>query len=343
VALGAERVLTRRELNRALLARQLLLERARLPLPAALERVAGIQAQYAPSMYVGLWTRVAGFEREALTRALERRTVVQGTLMRATIHLVSARDWWPFALAIRDGRRAWWLRAAKADAAGAAAAADRLRRELAAGPAWRNDLAARPNLEWTGASIWLDLVRTPPSGTWARRRADRYALAEDWLGAPPSGGDPLAHAVARYLRAFGPAGVADVASFLGLPITAVREPAERVAPRRFRDERGGELLDVARAPVPDADTPAPVRFLPTWDATLLVHARRSQLLPEALRPRVFSTKTPHSVGTFLVDGAVAGAWRPGKAGVELEPFVRLPRDVRAAVDDEARRLGAFHA
>jgi Winged helix DNA-binding domain len=109
-----ERILTQRELNRALLARQLLLERARTPLPRALERIGGIQAQYAPAMYIGLWSRLDGFERDALTRALQRRSVVQGTLLRATIHLVSARDYWPFAVAVRRARRESWAESSAA-------------------------------------------------------------------------------------------------------------------------------------------------------------------------------------------------------------------------------------
>src|ERR671914_734857 len=104
------RTLSRRELNRALLARQLLLERTRPGIPRALERMGGLQAQYAPSMYIGLWSRVADFERDDLTHALERKSVVQGTLMRATIHLVSRRDYWPFAVGVREARRRWWLR-----------------------------------------------------------------------------------------------------------------------------------------------------------------------------------------------------------------------------------------
>ena len=109
--IGAERVLSQRELNRAVLARQLLLERRRDALPRALERVGGLQAQYAPSMYIGLWSRLAGFERDQLTRALERRSVVQATLMRVTIHLVSAADYWPFTIAVRAARRERWMRA----------------------------------------------------------------------------------------------------------------------------------------------------------------------------------------------------------------------------------------
>jgi hypothetical protein len=340
---GADRVLSERELNRALLARQLLLDRSKLPLPRALDRLAGIQAQYAPSMYVGLWTRLAGFRREALTRALERRTVVQGTLMRATIHLVSAQDYWPLALATRDERRAWWTRAARADADALAASAERLREELAKGPRWRSELATRTSPEWNGVQHFVDLVRAPPSGTWERRRADRYALAEEWLGKPQRHDDPVGHLVRRYLGGFGPASAADAASFAMLPVTTIREALDRLAPRRFRDERGTDLFDLPRAPLPASDTDAPVRFLPTWDATLLVHARRTQLLPERHRARVFNTKTPNSVGTFLVDGQVAGAWRSVDGRIELEPYERLSRATRAEVEDEAARLASFQA
>jgi hypothetical protein len=111
--------------------------------------------------------------------------------------------------------------------------------------------------------------------------------------------------------------------------------------RRFRDEDGRELVDLPRAPLPEPETPAPVRFLPTWDATLLVHARRTGILPEHYRARVFSTKTPHSVGTFLVDGAVAGTWRPERGRIVTKPFARLTRETKRELDDEADRLAAF--
>jgi Winged helix DNA-binding domain len=330
-----------------LLARQLLLERARLPLPRALERMGGLQAQYAPSMYVGLSSRLADFERDALTRALERRSVVQGTLLRSTIHLVSAADYWPFAIAIRHGRRAWWLRARpeKLTAREMSAAARKVRAALDAGTLRRNaieELVGKPQAQ--GVGLWLDLVRVPPSGTWERRRADLYAAAEDWLGPPvASPEDALDHLVRRYLAAFGPASRGDVASFAGLRLGDVAPALERLALRRFHAENGDELLDLPRAPRPDGDTPAPVRLLPTWDATLLVHARRTGILPEAYRPRIFSTRTPQSFPTFLVDGAVAGTWRHKDGRVTFDAFAPLDASTRRALHEEGERMAALHA
>jgi hypothetical protein len=342
------RTLTRRELNRALLARQLLLERGELPLPAALERVAGIQAQYAPSMYVGLWSRLAGFERGALTAALERREVVQGTLMRVTIHLVSRADYWPFALATRTARRERWLRSVRdaPSAAAMAGAARTLRRRLAEdGQLRRADVEQLlGKTRAHGIGLWLDLVRVPPSGTWERRRADVDGAAEDWIGPPEITARAAAeHLVQRYLEGFGPATAKDVASFTGLTVTALKPALSALELCRFRSEDGEELLDVADGPLPDPETPAPPRFLPTWDATLLVHARRTGLLPEEHRSKLFGIKTPHSFPTFLVDGAVAGKWRHERGRIELEPFGRLDGATRRALGAEAERLAAFHA
>jgi len=128
-----------------------------------------------------------------------------------------------------------------------------------------------------------------------------------------------------------------------LPVAAIAPALERLTLRRFRTEDGADLVDLPTAPLPEPDAPAPVRFLPTWDATLLVHCRRAGILPELHRPKVFSTKTPHSIGTFLVDGAVTGTWRYVKGRIEIEEFSRLPKSVRREVDQEADRLAAFHA
>jgi hypothetical protein len=345
----AERVLAQRELNRALLARQLLLERARTPLPRALERVGGIQAQYAPSTYIGLWSRLAGFERDTLTRALERRSVVQGTIMRTTIHLVSAGDYWPLTLAVRETRNEHWLKAhrGRIDPRKLSAAAKRLRPQLAKGPmrqAEIDDFLGGDPASRNGVGVLLDLVRVPPSGTWERRRADIYALAENWVGpANVDRDEALDLLVRRYLSGFGPATKNEIASWAGLPPKEIAPALERLELRTFRAEDGKALLDLRRAPMPDPETPAPARLLPTWDATLLAHARRTQILPEKYRARVFHVKVPQSVSTFLVDGQVAGTWRYEKGRISVSPFHRLDKATRRELDEEAEGLAAFHA
>jgi hypothetical protein len=333
----AERVLTERALNRALLARQLLLERVRLPIPRALERMGGLQNQYAPSGYVGLWTRLENFQRDSLTRALERRSVVQGTLMRETIHLVSRADYWPLAMAIRAARRAWALRVDRtATERGQRRRAAELRAALADGPRGRE---IGP-LVRGHVMLWLDVVRVPPAGTWERRRADVYALAEDWVGpCTVTEEEGLARLIRRYLGAFGPAAMSDMARWAGVHTHILTPAAEALELRRFRDEAGKELLDLPRAPLPDPDTPAPVRFLPHYDACLLVHVRRTGVVPEAYRARMFHTKNPFSVGAVLVDGRVAGAWSHRDGRIIVEPYEPLPRDV----EEERQRLEAFHA
>jgi DNA glycosylase AlkZ-like len=346
-----ERVLSTRELNRALLARQLLLERSSLPLPEALEQVAGLQAQYAPSPYVGLWSRLRDFRREDLTRALEDRRAVQATLLRGTIHVVSAADYPPFAEAVRGARREWWARVTRRELEGVdmEAAAALVRERLRTGPARQAELAGLlaergfPKAVWIGVGLWVDMVRVPPSGTWERRRADLYGLAEDWLGPWRVGeAGALEHLVRRYLAGFGPASPADLGSWAGLPLIPLRPVLERVGTCRFRDEQGTELFDLPGAPLPEESTPAPPRFLATWDANLLVHARRTQVLPERHRPRIFHVRAPHSFPTFLVDGAVAGTWRHEDGRVRLEPFEPLDPATRRELEDEADRLAAFH-
>ena len=342
----AERTLTKRELNRALLARQLLLERVRLPLPRAVERMGGIQNQYAPNGYIRLHACVEGFRRDDLTRALERKSLVNATLMRSTIHIVSRKDYWPLAVAVRAAQREWWLglQPTRPKERELEKKAEQLRELLADGPRPHKELSAVAGQGWGMVGPWLDLVRVPPSGTWEQRRAHLFQTAESWLGPEDvSPDDALDHLVRRYLGAFGPAPRADIASWAHVKPGYLEPALERLSLRRFRDEQGKELLDVPRAPLPEADTPAPVRFLPTWDATLLVHARRTGVLPEEYRPLVFSTKTPHSVGTFLVDGAVAGTWRYENGRIETRAFHRLARADAEDVSEEAQRLAELHA
>ncbi len=341
-----------RDLNRALLARQFLLERTSLPLVSVVERMGGLQTEYAPSGYLGLWTRLRTFDRAELTRAMERHRVLMGTLMRVTIHTVSARDYPLFAEGVRAARRAWWLRLQRGGlrASDMERVAGRVRGHLADGPLRRGELAERlradgfPDAAWSGAGLWVDLVRVPPSGTWERRSADLYGLAETWLGGSKvTEEDGLKHLARRYLGGFGPAPISDIARWAGVPLAAMRAAVQGMRLRRFRGERGAELLDVPGAPLPGGEAEAPVRFLPVWDAMLLVHARRTGVVPEPVRPRVFNTKTPQSVFTFLVDGEVSGTWRHDGERVVVEPFAPLPRSVRRQLDDEAERLNELYA
>jgi hypothetical protein len=348
-----ERVLTTGHLNRALLARQRFLERDSLSIPRLLESIGGIQDQYAPAGYIGLWTRLRSFPRSALTEALGAREVVQATLMRSTIHLVSAADYPLLAAGTGPARRTWLERVQAGRLTGKQIerAAEVVRAVLADGPRRQKELQAAladngfDRLGWIAASQWVDMVRVPPSGTWDRRRADLYGLAEDWVdgmnGATEEDGLDLL--LQRYLEGFGPAPLADAATWAGVPPPRLRPSAERLNLVGYLDEAGRELLDLPGLPPPDPDVPAPVRLLPVWDASLLVHARRTGILPEEHRPKVFNTKTPHSVDTFLVDGQVAGSWRHEDGRITLSPFEKLPRRVMDQVRDEADRLEAFFA
>lgn len=335
-------------LNRAVLARQLLLERSRLPLHRVVERMAGAQAQYIPSAYVGLWSRTEGFERDTLTGALQRRSVIQSTLMRGTIHLVSRADYWPIWAAIRHPLQQWWLRV---DSSGRTPEdmvelAKRVEVALADGPRKRAELIEALGIDtahWSGVSYWVNLVRVPPSGTWESRRADLYGLATSWVG--PDCSDPVAGTdllIRRYLAGFGPASRDDIKAFTRLDLAVIDESLQRLKARTFTSEDEVVLFDVRGAPTPDPDSPAPVRFLGTWDASLLVHARRALILPEEYRDRIFNTKAPHSFNTFLVDGQVAGTWKEEGGEIEIEPFHPIPSRVHRDLEEESERLAVLY-
>jgi hypothetical protein len=343
----AGRILDTRTLNRALLARQLLLERRNRSITRAIEMVGGLQTQYAPSAYIGLWSRLDGFSRPQLTRALEQGKIIQGTLMRVTIHMVSARDYPLLTEAVRRSRQEWWLRVARGralDPAGQIEVASILRDALKDGPKTGVQLIEILVANgfsrdiWEGAGLWIDMIRVPPSGTWERRRADLYGLAPSGSVSEAEG---LEYLVRRYLGGFGPATLKDVSLWAGVPMTTLKPVVEAMSLRRFRDREDEVLLDLPRQPIPEAGVPAPVRFLPTWDASLLVHARRTQILPEEYRSAVFNNKNPHSVPTFLVDGAVAGSWRHEGGKVRLHPFAPLPRGIRRELEEEGGRLAVF--
>ena len=310
-----------------------------------MEQVGGLQTQYAPSGYIGLWTRVADFRREDLTRALEDRSLIQASLMRTTIHVVSRREFWLYAMGIRRARQAWAARTnVLPPERQLQAGSERLREALRAGPRTVKELADVAGGFLGTLGLWVDLVRVPPSGTWERRRADRLALAEDWVGPNDATEEAgLEHIVRAYLRAFGPAPWKDIAGWAGISATDAKRGGEHLDLVPYRTEAGGALVDLPDMSLPAGDEPTPVRFLPHWDANLLVHARRSGLVPEAYRPRIFSTKNPFSVGTYLVDGRVAGAWSLVDRRVVLDPFEELAPGARRAVERERAALEAFVA
>jgi Winged helix DNA-binding domain len=345
--------LSTRQINRAVLSRQLLLARVDLDIPTTMHRVGGLQTQYAPSGYIGLWSRLADFKRDALTHALEDRSVVQATLMRMTIHMVAADDFWPICAAIRASRREFWLRIAKSrhlPEISYEALTDMLREALADGPLPRIDVVAAMERAgfakpfWECAGLWLDMVRVPPSGTWERRRADRYGLAEQWIPrVEVSETEGLRLLLTRYFQAFGPATLADAATWAGVPRGRVEPVAAEMELVPYVDEAGATLFDLSGVELPDPDVPAPVRFLPTWDATLLVHCRRSGILPEAYRTAIFHTKIPQSVGTVLVDGSVAATWAWRNDHVEFDELAKLTARQRREVAGEADRLTTFYS
>ncbi len=343
--LNDERVLTLRELNRALLERQLLLERRRLGVQQAVERLCALQAQYSPSPYIALWSRLSNFRKQLLTRSLEERKVVKSSLFRITLHLTSARDYPYFAAA--------WLPATQEMTprinANRIAELSREVHAAARKPMTHEQLEAIGAEEMGGrwrTRALAPLLQIPPSGTWGFHGRPQLLGMQTWLGVDlPSRDDGAVHLVESYLRAFGPATQEDLQRFAGLRVSDVRPGLERLRLRRFRDERGRLLLDLPRAPLPDGDVPAPVRFLPKWDSSLLAYAppERTRILPEKFRKTVIKTNGD-VLPTVLVDGFVAATWLIGKNGeLETSPLRRLTRAERAEIDEEGERLREFVA
>lgn len=350
--------LTGRQLNRATLARQLLLERANLDVRAATERIGGLQAQEPASPHIGLWTRLAGFEPADLDRALAQRSVVKGTLMRSTLHIVSAADYlhlWP-AVVPRLGSSRRQDRATPPNAKRLAALKARAE-ALTAEPRGLGELrehlgdadgmAPDEVLWWIRRSVAF--AHAPSEVPWSFGRRPRLAHALPWLGADgwPTTDEALEHVVRRYLGAFGPATAADLSQWSGLSVGTVRPGIAALDSagelRRFSDERGRELLDLEGAPLPDADTPAPPRLLPMWDSTLLAFADRTRLISDADR-RVVIARNGDTLPTFTVDGVVAGLWwaaaEPGgRTHILIEPF-RPPLAIGDArvLEEEGERL-----
>ncbi|MDP2712658.1 MAG: winged helix DNA-binding domain-containing protein [Solirubrobacteraceae bacterium] len=348
-------LLTRVELNRATLARQMLLERAAdLAVPAAVERLAGMQAQEPKHPFVGLWTRVAGFSEDALRRALSDREVVRATLMRSTLHLLSARDYAALRLALQPppsvALRVLGTRAEGLDVDAVLSAAREL---LAERPltfdAIRAGLVERfpeVNDRALGYAVrtLLPLVMVPGGvERWGYPRVCEFALAEELLDEPLAPAAPEALAT-RYLGAFGPASAADVQGWSGMGQMKAVLDAMRPRLAVFADERGRELFDLPDAPRPGADAVAPVRYLPEFDNLVLAYDDRTRVIADEHRPLV-TTKNLRVKATFLVDGVVAGTWtiavKRRVATVALVPFGALSRRSLAELTAEGEALARF--
>ncbi|MDX6471222.1 MAG: hypothetical protein QOK22_38 [Gaiellaceae bacterium] len=343
----SERVLTQRELNRATLARQLLLRRKRLTPVAVIEQLAGMQAQWPPAPYVGIWSRTTTFERAKLERALLAGDVVKASTMRNTLHLVTRRDYPVFWTALHD-IPSWPDEAAIADGVRIAprirelALAEPLRTQEALAYLEREHglVDVHRNRVWHVARTRSHVMHAPQTALWSSRPQGLFAALDE--PEPLEKLVAIAEIVKRYLAAFGPASRADIATWSGMRVVDFAPALEALEPlRRFRDERGRELLDLPRAPLPAADVAAPVRLLPKWDNLLLSHADRTRVLPEEYRKLIVG-KNGDVAQAFLVDGVVAGEWKADKRGkVTLEPYAPLPRAARREAEDEAARLEAW--
>jgi Winged helix DNA-binding domain len=351
-------VLGRRALGRALLERQLLLRRVDLPVRDAVEHLLGLQAQAPMPPYYGLWSRLEGFDPHELGRMLVEREAVRLTLMRGTVHLATVADALllrPLVqiVAERGHNGAFGRRMGGADPSELAAA---VRELLVDGPLTAREpgrlLVARgigDDVEAIGnaARVHVPLVQVPPRGVWGRGGQARYATIESWTGRELDAEPSIDAVVMRYLKAFGPASVMDMQNWSGL--TKLREAFERLRPRlaTFRDEDGRELFDLPDAPRPDADVPAPVRFLGEYDNVLLGHADRRRIISEDF-PWGEMLAHGRFVNNLLVDGVLRATWwieRDGRrrATLAIRPFHELSRAERDEVAGEAERMIGFAA
>ncbi len=346
--------LTLRQLNRATLARQLLLEREKTPALRAIERLAGLQAQLARPPFIGLWSRLEGFRREELLKLLQRREVVRATLMRGTLHLLSAKDYLALRASLQPGldRGMASILRERAERLDVTQLAEEARAFFEEEP--RTFEALRDHLmtlhpqgdeRAMGYSVRLrlPLVQVPTESDWGYPGTADFAVAETWLG-KPLGTDATPHAlVLRYLAAFGPSSVADAQAWSGLQ--GLRSVFEELRPqlRTFRDEDGKELFDVPKAPHPDEDTPAPVRFVPEYD-NLIVARADARFVAAAHRKAIFLPGL-RVLPTFLVDGFAAGTWKAERkkatATLVLEPFGPLTKPAKEALTEEGEALARF--
>lgn len=362
----AGRPLTLRQLNRATLDRQGLLRRGPGPIDVAIRRLAGLQAQHANQPYIAAWSRVQGFTIDQLEAALEAHSVVRATVMRATLHIVEARDFFAFDRAAAELRTANWSASSKRAGADIAT----LNAALLAYCAEPRTIAAMeqhldtvlPDAKLEGvlpagvrhaafrlASAGGGLVHVPPSGSWKWHGKQQYIDARVWLpGAErPGPDDALRIAAERYLGAYGPASASDFGKWAGLArVGRIRTTLEALDDQlvRYTGPDGRELVDLIGHDVPDGDVAAPARFLARWDSVLIGYDVRDRMLPDAYRAAVIK-KNGDFLPTFLIDGFVAGLWSvvttKGTAVIRLEPFATVGRGDRAALEEEAGRLVRF--
>ena len=360
------RRLSPRELNRATLERQWLLERRRATPAEAIGALAGLQAQHANQPYIALWSRVRDFAIRDLEAALEDHSVVKATVMRSTLHVVAATDYHALDAAGAEARMANWAPTARR--AGLDAAALNLAlleycrepRTVAEMEAHLDEIAPDSRLAkvmpagvrhaaFRIASAGGGLVHVPPSGLWRSHGKPRYVDAGVWLPRErrPDGDEGLKVAVERYLAAYGPASLRDIGkwggqSWVSRMRAAVEALGKRIVPFRGPDER--DLVDLAGMSRPDGDTPVPARFLARWDSVLIAYDVRDRILPDAYRAAVIK-KNGDFLPTVLVDGMVAGLWTveaaKGAATLTITPFTKLPRAAQHELEEEAERLVRF--
>ena len=347
--------LTARRLNRATLARQLLLGRERLDVAEAVRRVVALQAQEAASPYLALWNRLDRFDPAGLDAAFADRAVVKATLMRITLHAVHAEDYPAFHAAMVSSLRASRLHDRRYTSTGLSIAdADAVLPEVlefAAQPRTKAEVEEllemrlgepRPRL-WWALRTFAPLLHSPTGGPWSFGPRSSFVAAPVQLPAERRD-ESVQRLVRRYLEGFGPASVQDVAQFSLLTRPVVRDALQAMAGdlEQLEGPDGAALFDVPGAALPAEDTPAPPRLLPMWDSTLLAYADRSRVIPPDHR-RLVARNNGDVLPTLLIDGSVAGVWRPVETGIEATAFHRLPDEAWSGLAAEANALVRFLA